>query len=89
MPLVLFQAHRFGATQLDDLAINPNAHESLAFGFFDDVAKFTRLILHERRQQNDFALRRVGQNLIDDLLRGLPKDRLSGDGVVGLADGGE
>ena len=53
------------------------------------IAEFAFLVLHERRKQNDFRLGGIRQDLIDDLLRRLPMDRLARHRIVRLTHGRE
>ena len=55
------QPDRFRPAKLDDLAIHPNPDKTFAFRFLDHVAKFAALVPHQRREQNDFRLRRIGR----------------------------
>jgi len=87
MPLIFFQANRLGPTKLYDFAVNSHAHKPFPFRFFDHVAKFARLILHERREDDDFRLRVIPQDLIDNLLRRLSINRSSGHWIMRPADG--
>ena len=54
------------------MAINPHTNESFALDLFDNVPEFARLVFNQRRDHDDFCLRLVGENLIDDLLGRLP-----------------
>jgi hypothetical protein len=67
------------------LTVNPRAHESFTPDFFYYVPKRPRLILDQRRQQNDFRLRLVSKDLIDNLLGRLPAQRLARQWIVWLA----
>ena len=86
MSLVFFQPNRLGSIEFNNFTIDASADESLAFQPFKYVAEFAALILHQRREHNDFAVRFVGEDLIDNLLRRLSMDRFARGRIVGLAD---
>src|SRR5206468_7893862 len=73
--------------QLHNFAVNSRPHESFPPDFFYYVSKFSRLILDQRRQQNDFRLRLVSKDLIDKLLRRLPAQWLARQRIMRLAYG--
>src|SRR5206468_13124439 len=86
MSLTFFQTNWLGTAELDDFAIDADTDKSFAFRFFNNIAEFADLILHQRRKQNDLGFRIIGENLIDDLLWRLPVNRLAGVGIVWLTD---
>ena len=59
---------RLRAPQIDDLAIDPQSHKSLASGPIDDIAELTRLVPDKRRQQHHAGSFRPGKDLRRDLL---------------------
>ena len=86
MPLGFLQPNRLRFPQLDDFAIDADSDEPFPLHLLDHIAEFALLVLEERRQQDDPGLRRVGENLIDDLLRRLPMNRLPRRRIVRLSD---
>src|SRR5205807_3636357 len=57
--------------------------------FLHDIAEFADLILYQWGEHNDFAVRFVSEDLIDDLLRRLSMNRFPGRRIVGLTNGGK
>ena len=84
--LALPQPDRFRSSELDNFAIHPNPDKAFAFRFLDHVAEFAAFVPHQRREQDNFRFRRIGEDLIDNLLRRLAEDRLPGQRIVRLAD---
>ena len=76
-------------TQFDELAIHARTHKPLARQALNHIAELAFFILKKRRQQNNFGPGRIAKNLIDDLLRRLSMDWLTGRGIVRLTNGGE
>src|SRR5207253_10835506 len=66
--LAFFQTNWFGAIEFDNLSIDARADKSLAFHFLDDISEFADLIMHQRREDDDSAIRFVPENLIYNLL---------------------
>src|SRR2546430_9026939 len=52
------QPDRLRPSQLDDLAVDPNPNESLPLHLLDHVPELALLVLHQRRQQNNFRDRK-------------------------------
>ena len=86
MAFAFLQSNWLWTIELDDFAVDSRANESLAFQSFDDVAEFADLILHHSRKHNDSAVRFVGKNLINNLLRRLPMNGFAGRRIVRLTD---
>src|SRR6266542_2132632 len=84
VPFVLVEPDPFGTIQLHNLTINPRAHESFAPDLFYYIPRLARLILDQRRQQNDFRFQLVSKDLIDNLLGRLPAQRLARQRIVRL-----
>ena len=84
---VFFSRIGSGLPELDDFAIDPDPDKPFPLHLFDHIAEFALLVLEERREQDDLGFCRIGENLIDDLLRRLPMDWLTCRGIVRLAHG--
>jgi hypothetical protein len=85
VPFVLVKPDPLGAIQFHNSTVNPRAHESFAPDFLYYVPKLPWLILNQRCQQNDFRVRFVSKNLIDNLLGRLPAQRLARQRIMRLA----
>src|SRR5438477_11286007 len=84
--LAFFQPNWFGAIECDNFSIDARADKSLAFHFLDDISEFADLIVHQRREDDDSAVRFVPENLIDNLLWRLPMNRFASRRIVRLTD---
>src|SRR5207302_11485340 len=56
------------------------------FHFLDDISEFADLIVHQRREDDDSAVRFVPENLIYNLLWRLPMNRFACRRIVRLTD---
>ena len=69
MFVALGQPDRLGPRQFDNFAIHAHPHKAFALQFLNYVAKFSDFALHNRSQQHDATFRRIGRDLVGDLLR--------------------
>ena len=74
---------------LDDFSVDPGPNEALALDPFEHVPEFPRLRPDKGRENNDLRVRRVGLDLIGNLLGGQLENRLARSRIVRLADRGE
>ena len=74
--------------EVGDFAVDARSDEALAAEFFDDVAELSHLVAHDRGEEDEFALRRKGEDGVGDFLRGLTADQFPGLGIVRHAEGG-
>src|SRR5437667_2331043 len=72
--------------QLNDLAINPHTNESFALNLVAKCPELARLVFNQRCEHNDFCLRLVGEDLIDNLLGRLPLQWTAREWIVRLTD---
>src|SRR5437867_7585525 len=72
--------------QLNDFAINPYTNESFALDLLDNIPELARLVFNQRCEHNDFCLRLVGEDLIDNLLGRLPLQWTAREWIVRLTD---
>src|SRR5438876_3514019 len=84
--LAFFQTNWLGAIEFDNFSIDARADKSLAFQFLDDISEFADLTVHQRREDDDSAVRFVPENLIDNLLWRLPMNRFACRRIVRLTD---
>src|SRR5581483_2956801 len=77
------------AAQLDDLPIDPRAHETFPSQALDYVAEFSLLPRDDRRQKHDASFDRQCENFVNDITGGLARDRLAAVGAMRLAHIGE
>src|SRR5438067_313359 len=58
------QPDGLGPAKFDDLAIDPHADKALALELFEDIPELAHFALHDRRENDDATLRRIGEHLI-------------------------
>ena len=74
--------------KVGDFAVDARPHKAFTAEFFDDVAELSRLVAHDGGKEDEFALRRKGEDGVGDFLRGLTADQFAGLGIVRHAEGG-
>ncbi len=85
--LLLLQRRRAG--QLDRLAVHTRAGVALGLEVGEEVDELALALAHQRRQHLEAAPLRQLQDLVDDGLRRLARDRAAALGAVRLADARE
>ncbi len=81
----LVQLDRFRRAEFRDLAVDARPDKSLSFYFVQHIAKLPGLPAHDRREEDGLRLRRVGHDLVDDLLGVCLENRLARERIVRLA----
>ena len=85
--LVLVEGRRIG--QVVRLAVHAHAHEALLAGRLEDAVSLRLAVLDQRAEDEEPRALGHRQDLVDDLLDGLPLDLPAAGGAVRMADPGE